>query len=216
MRVVGRETSFIPSGHEANNLAKSDLDDPTLLIKARTFEPSESFCDKQDVLVFNTLSEFQEDGFPARIINPGEEQRIYKVSTLATFTNLEANTLAQINVAFEQEQKESATTKYDARRVLHQAKPVLNESSHATFAQLLRDFPVVFSKNEKDIRKCYLVKQRNQTYTGSVPVKLRSRQMPMHFISDLPEKLDKFQEHEFIEPCISPYSAPAMLVIKKW
>ena len=57
MRVVARETSFIRSGHEAIILGKIDLDDYTLLQKAGIFEPSQTFCDKQNVLAFNTLSE---------------------------------------------------------------------------------------------------------------------------------------------------------------
>ena len=39
--------------------------------------------------------------------------------------------------------------------------------------------------------------------------------MPIHFKTDLQGKLTKFLEHELIEPCHSPYSAPAMLVLKK-
>ena len=64
-------------------------------------------------------------------------------------------------------------------------------------------------------QKCDLVQHRIQVYPGSTPVKFPNRRMPMHFKSDLQEKLDKFLEHELIEPCHSPYSAPAMLVLKK-
>ena len=215
MRVVARETSFIPSGHEANILGKIDLDDHNLLTKAGIFEPSQSFCDKQNVLAFNTLSELQEDAIPARIINPGEDRMIYKGSTLGTFNILQDDTFAQNNVASQSKQKHTAITKYDLKSILHQAKPVMNESSHAKFAQLLRDFSVVFPKDEWDIGKCDLVQHRIQVYPGSTPVKLPNRRMPMHFKADLQEKLDKFLEHELIEPCHSPYSAPAMLVPKK-
>ena len=76
MRVVAKETSFIPSGHEAISPGEIDLDDHTLLTKAGIFEPSQSFCDNQNVLVFDTLSELQEVAIPARIINPGEDRMI--------------------------------------------------------------------------------------------------------------------------------------------
>ena len=78
MRVVARETSFIPSGHEAIIPGENDLDVHILLTEAGIFEPSQSFCDKQNVLAFNTLSELQEVAIPARIINPGEDRTIYK------------------------------------------------------------------------------------------------------------------------------------------
>ena len=166
-------------------------------------------------MAFNTLSEFQEDAIPARIINPGEDQTIYKGSILGTFTILQDDMFAQNNVANQSKQKHTAITKYDLKNILHQAKPVMNESSHAKLAQLLRDSSVVFSKDERDMGKRDLVQHRIQVYPGSTPVKLPNRRMPMHFKTDLQENLDKFLEHELIEPCHSPYSAPVMLVPKK-
>ena len=137
-RIVARETSF--SGHETIILGKIDLDDHTLLTKAGIFETSQSLGDKQYVLAFNTLSELQEDAIPARIINPEGDRMIYKGSTLGTFTILQDDTFAQNNVAIQSIQKHTAITKYDLQSILHQAKPVMNENSHARFAQLLRDF----------------------------------------------------------------------------
>ena len=93
-RVVARETYFIPSGHEAIFLGKIDLHDHTLLTKAGIFEPSQPFCDKQNALAFNTLSELQEDAIPTRIINSGEDRMIYKGSTIGTFTILHDDTFA--------------------------------------------------------------------------------------------------------------------------
>ena len=81
MKVVARETSFIPSGHEAIILGEIDLDDHNFLTKAVVFEPSQYFCDKPNVLAFNTVSELRENAIPARIINPGEDRMIYKGST---------------------------------------------------------------------------------------------------------------------------------------
>ena len=136
MRVVARETSFTPSGHEAIILGKIDLDDHTLLQKAGNFEPSQTFCDKQNVLAFNTLSELQEDAIPARMINLVEDRMIYKGSTLETFTILQDDIFGQNNVANQSKQKPTAITKYDLKSILHQARPVVKESSHAKLAQL--------------------------------------------------------------------------------
>ena len=173
--VVVRETSFIPSGHEAIILRKIDLNDHTLLTKAGIFEPSQSFCDKQNVLAFKTLFELQGDALPAGIINPGKDRIIYQGSTLGTFTILQDDTFTQNNVAIQSKQKHTTITKYDLKSVLHQAKPVMNESSHAKFAQLLRDFSVVFSKDEWDLGKSDLVQHRIQIYPASTPVNLPNR-----------------------------------------
>ena len=103
---------------------------------------------------FNTFSELQEDAIPARIINPGNDRMIYKGSTLGTFTNLQDDSFNQNKAPIQLKQKHTAITKHDLKSILHQAKPVMNESSHAKFAQQLRDFSVVFSKDERDIGKC--------------------------------------------------------------
>ena len=110
MRLVARETSFIHSGYEAIVLGKIELNDHTLLQKAGIFEPSQSFCDKKNVLAFNTLSEQQEEAIPKRNINPGEDRMIYKSSTLGTFTILQDDTFAQNNVAILSKDKHTAIT----------------------------------------------------------------------------------------------------------
>ena len=104
---------------------------------------------------------------------------------------------------------------FDLRSVLHQRKLILKESSHSTFAQLLPDFSGIFCKYEWDIGKCDLEQHRMTAYPCSTPVKPPNFRIPINLKSGLREKLDKFLEHELIEPCHSPYSAPALLVSKK-
>ena len=70
----------------------------------------------------------------------------------------------------------TAITRYDLKSVLHQAKQVRIENSHAKIAQLLRDFSVVFSKDEKNIGKRDLVKHKLQVYPGSTPVQIAGYQ----------------------------------------
>ena len=212
---VARETSFIPSGHDAIILGKKVLEDHTLVTIEGICEPSQYFCDKRNVLVFNTLSELPEDAIPARIIDPGQHRMIYKGSTLETVTMLQNNTFAQVNVAIQSKQKHTAITKYDLKSILHQEMPVMNEIFHATLEQLLRDFSVVVSKDEWHIGKRDLVQHRIQVYPLSTPVKLPNRRLPMHFKRDLQQKLHKFFEHQFIEPCHRPYNAPTILLPNK-
>ena len=51
---------------------------------------------------------------------------------------------------------------------------------------------------------------------GSQPIKLPKRRIPVHYKDDLKEKTDVFMTQKLITPCHTPYSAPAMLVPKKW
>ena len=122
--------------------------------------------------------------------------------------------LALSNVLTHQEHKRNTITKYDLKSVLYQAKPVLNESSHSKFAQLLRDFLVVFCKEEWDFGKCDLLQTTIQVYPADFPIKIPRRRMRMEFRTDLQEELNIFHEHEFIEFFLSSWNAPNMLVRK--
>ena len=110
MRVIARETSFIPYGHEEVTLEKIDTDDHTLLPKKEPSEHSQGFPNKQHVLGCNILSEVSVVN-PACIFNLREDRTIYKNPTLGTITILEAETLAQENVTIDEKQKVSAITK---------------------------------------------------------------------------------------------------------
>ena len=163
MGVVARETSFIPSGHDAIVLGKIDLDAHTFLAKAVIVESSQQFCAKLNDLAFNTLSKLQEDAIPASIINLEEDRMVYKGSTLGPFSILQNDAFNQNKVATQSKQMPTASPKYDHKSILHKAKPVMNGNSHAKFAQLLHDCSV-FSKVEWDIGKCDLVQHRIQVY----------------------------------------------------
>ena len=216
VRVIARETTFIPAGYEAVILG--ELNTQSFPEKSEgIFEPSPAFCEKYQLLAFSSLCE-SEEMIPARLINPVEDVTIYKGTTLGTFSVVGQEEIAAMNrvlADLPNGPKGSTPDKYDVKEVLKETKSSLDPEIHAKFAQLLRTFPDVFSKTEWDVGKCDLVQHKIDLYPGSKPVKLPNRRMPMHFKADLRQKIDKFLEHKLITPCHSPYSSPAMLVPKK-
>ena len=144
MRIVARKVTWIPSGYDPITLGKVDIDDYTLLTEESFCESSQSFRGTQNVSVFNTLSELQEDALSARNKSPGEDQPICRGSIIVTSTILRANTLALNNLASDQKLEHSAITKCDFKSFLYQAKPTLIENSIAKVEQSLRDFSNVF------------------------------------------------------------------------
>ena len=76
VKVIARETTFIPSGHEAVILG--DLLTQSFPEKSEgIFEPSPAFCEKHQLLAFSSLCESGEM-IPARLINPVEDVTVYK------------------------------------------------------------------------------------------------------------------------------------------
>ena len=122
-----------------------------------------------------------------------------------------------IKATTQEERKRTAIANHDLKSVFYQAKPVLNESYHAIYVQLLRDFSVVFSEDEWGMGKCALVRKRIQVEQNPIPVELLNHQMARHLKADHQEKVDKLLEPGLTELCQSLYSttAIAMLVAKK-
>ena len=76
VKVIARETTFIPAGHEAvilGELLTQNFPEKSEGI----FEPSPAFCEKYQLLAFSSLC--AGEMIPARFINPVEDVIVYKV-----------------------------------------------------------------------------------------------------------------------------------------
>ena len=91
----------------------------------------------------------------------------------------------------------------------------INKNCRTEFRNLIDDFSVIFSINQRDFGKYDATSHRREVKPGSQPIKLPNRRMAVHYKDDSKEKLDAFMTKELIILCHSPSSAPAMLVPKK-
>ena len=216
VKLIARETTFIPAGHEAVIL--SELLTQSFPEKSEgIFEPSPAFCKKHQLLAFSSLCESGEV-IPARLINPVEDVTIYKGTSLGSFSAVGSAEIAAMNRAIADlpdNRQSQFPDKYDVKEVLKETQFSMDSQIRAQLAQLLRTFFEVFSKSEWDIGKCDLLQNKIDFFPGSKLVKLPNRWMPMHLKKDLRQKLDKFVERKLITPSHSPCSSPAMLVPKK-
>ena len=181
------------------------------------FEPSQAFCEKHQLLAFSSLCESGEM-IPARLTNPVEDVIVYKGTSLGSFSvvgSAEIGAMNRVITDLPDNPQGQVPDKYDVKEVIKYIQSSMDPQIRTQFAQLLRTFSDVFSKSELDIGKCDLVQHKIDLYSGSKPVKLPNRRMPMHFKKDLRQNIDKFLEHKLITPCHSPDSSPAMLVPKK-
>ena len=83
VKVIARETTFIAAGYEAVILGEL-LTQSFAEQSAGIFEPSPAFCEKNQLLAFNSLCESREM-IPARLINPVEDVTIYRGKSLGSF-----------------------------------------------------------------------------------------------------------------------------------
>ena len=87
VKVIARETTFIPAGHEAVILG--ELLTQSFPEKSEgIFEPSHAFCEKQQLLAFSSLCE-SDEMIPARLINPVDDVTVYRGTSLGSFSWLD-------------------------------------------------------------------------------------------------------------------------------
>ena len=95
VKVIARETTFIPAGYEAVILC--ELLTQSFPEKSEgIFEPSPAFCEKHQLLAFSSLCESGEM-IPARLINPIEDVTVYKGTSLGSFSVVGSAEIAAMN-----------------------------------------------------------------------------------------------------------------------
>ena len=168
VKVIAQETTFIPAGHEAVILG--DVLTQSFPEKSEgIFEPSSAFCEKHQLLAFNSLFESAEMK-PARLVNPDEDVTVYKGTSLGCFSMVGSAEIAAMNrviADLPDHPQGQVPDKYDVKEVIKQTQSSMDPQIRARFAQLLRTFSDVFSKSEWDIGKCDLVQHKIRLYPGS-------------------------------------------------
>ena len=119
VKVIARETTFIPAGHEAVILG--ELLTQSFPEKSEgIFEPSAAFCEKHQLLAFSSLCESGKIK-PARLINPVEDVTVYKGTSLGTFSADGSTVIAamnRVNADLPDNPHGQVPDKYDVKEVL--------------------------------------------------------------------------------------------------
>ena len=121
VKVIARETTFIPAGHEAVILG--ELLTQSFPEKSEgMFEPSPAFCEKYQLMAFNSLCEFGEM-ILARFINPDEDVTVYKGTSLGGFSvagSAEIAAMSRVIADLAANLQGQVPDKYDVKEVIKQ------------------------------------------------------------------------------------------------
>ena len=226
-RVVAQDTISIPAGYAM--VVSASIPGwkraPVELVGA--FEPSRKFNGNHQITAPDMLFKLTGDSIPVVVENSTDTPiTVYKNTTLGTSEVIPREQIQNISTQQEQSPKikpdpksqrkfEIADEKYDLNHVKASVDKELSTSIKEQFSALVEEFSDIFSKNEWDLGKCDIISHKIETIPGSRPVKLPNRRMPLHHKQDLQNKMDALLAKDLIEPCHSPYRAPAMLVPKK-
>ena len=216
-RVVVSETVSVPAGHSMIVPALMQDWKRPLHETVAIFEPNDRFDGTKEAVAPNILFNLAEPTVPVTVENTGDEPlTIYEKTTLGTSEILPIRALRSIfPPKSEVMGREKLDPAYDLKYVIDSVSPEIPLKLKKKFGDLVNEFEDVFSKNQWDIGRCDATSHKIDVLPGSKPIKLPNRRMPLHYKEDLQEKIDAFLDKQLIEPCHSPYSAPAMLVPKK-
>ena len=212
-RVVVSETVSVPAGHTMLVPAHIAEWRRPLCETVAIFEPNERFDGSKETMAPNFLFNLTEHFVRVTVENTGDELiTLYEKTTLGTS---EVMPYAALNAVAKRSASDMIDKSYDLKNVVDSISSEIPDHLKRKFEELVYEFEDVFSKNQWDIGRCDAVSHKIDIVPGSKPIKLPNRRMPMHYKEDLKEKIDAFLDKQLIEPCHSPYSAPAMLVPKK-
>ena len=216
-RVVVSETVSVPAGHSMIVPALMQDWKRPLHETVAIFEPNDRFDGTKEAVAPNILFNLAEPTVPVTVENTGDEPlTIYEKTTLGTSENLPIRALRSISPPKSEVMgREKLDPAYDLKYVIDSVSPEIPLKLKKQFGDLVNEFEDVFSKNQWDIGRCDATSHKIDVLPGSKPIKLPNRRMPLHYKEDLQEKIDAFLDKQLIEPCHSPYSAPAMFVPKK-
>ena len=139
VKVIARETTFIPAGHEAVILGELLTQSFSEKIEG-IFEPSPAFCAKYQLLAFSSFGESGEM-IPVRLINPVEDVTVYKGTSLGSFSVVGSAEIAAMNrviADLPDNPQDENPDKYDVKEVIKQTQSSMDPQIRAQFAQLLR------------------------------------------------------------------------------
>ena len=150
---------------------------------------------------------------PVRIINPSPVPvTLYQNTSVGTFSQLDDGALgpASCNRLATKKQRQTkplASEQFDLDAMN------LNSAQRKGLASLLNEFTDIFSSGPSDLGRTGIVQHRIDT-GDHPPIKQAPRRIPMHQQGTVRQHVDDMLQHGLVQPSISPWAAPIVLVKK--
>ena len=91
---------------------------------------------------------------------------------------------------------------------------MMSPSQRAAIEELICEFGNVFSTSKHDIGRTDQIHHKINT-GNNAPIRLGPCRVPIHFRQEIAGLLDDMQRQDIIEPSVSPWASPIVLVRKK-
>ena len=213
----------VPPGAERIIGGKIDLNGQSLTeISEMIVEPKpESVLTKQGILVAKALINPNSERIPLRVMKTDEPQSLHTQTIAATAEKVESVTLLQPSAPSCPQMSVRSVRDFDLDEMPDHIKAVwdanatsLTEEQRKPFFDLLMKHQNVFARSKYDLGHTSII--RHEIFTGDHrPIKQAPRRMPLNKKEIVQKEVQAMLQNGIVEPSISPWSSPIVLVEKK-
>ena len=214
-RVSMSETMVFRAGEERICVGNVDIPPFVTIGSAGVVEPKEGFEERSNLLLDRTLVVPDNGCLPVRLANLTESPvTVYKGTNVAIFSPLpsDGESLVTSSTTFSHVSHLSASRMSSTDLKINTS--MMSKPQQVAIDELISDFGDVFSTNKHDIGRTRQIYHKINT-GDTAPIRLGPRRVPIHFRQEISGLLDDMQRQDIIEPSISPWASPIVLVRKK-
>lgn len=189
---------------------------------AAILEPTNTFVEKQGLMIARSLVDPSKGIVPLRILNLQDEPcKIYKNTVTATCepvhnSDIQENpaTKGLHNVSTSQIETIIPELPPHLKDLYTRSTAKLQENECTALRNLLIEYQDIFSKSDKDIGHTNII--QHTIDTGNVhPIRQRPRRVPLSKMAEAEAEIKSMAAQGVIEPSTSPWSSNIVLVKKK-
>ena len=150
---------------------------------------------------------------PVRVCNPTDEEITLFKETILGMGESSYQTSGSEEKCYNMRQENNSEIPEHLKSLWEDCKH-LDESQHLQVGNLLKEYADIFAKSKSDLGYTTLVEHTINT-GNTAPIKQRPRRLPLAKKEAEKEEVKKMLDNDIIEPSVSPWASPIVMVTKK-
>ena len=216
-RVIVQEKTKIPYG--AEKIVPISISNAGALTEVGFVQPSPEVIESKQVMMVRGIVPTQMDVAYVRVLNLGDDDlelhpnqclgicEPYVDEPTVSYTNTACAAVTATN-------GETQDLPEHIQKLFTDSSDQLTDEECEKLRSLLIEYSQVFAKDKKDLGSCPYIKHKINTGTA-LPIRKPPRRLPLGKREIEQKEIHSMLEKGIIQPSISPWSAPIVLVTKK-
>ena len=173
-------------------------------------EPLSMFRHETKILVARAVIKTMDGIVPIRLLNPTKEV----VNLQAGVCCAEASAALSTQIVESPKPDSNSSLPSHLTELYEKASVHLSPDQASGLSKQLSEFCTVFAKDDDDLGRTNLIKHTVKT-GNAAPIRVPPRRLPFQLRQEIDIQVDDMLKKGVIEPSVSPWAAPVVLVAKK-